>query len=480
MRPALSGVASNVVPVSIDQDVRSGLAAELDALAPGAELVAALERLSPAALTGEDLASYVRACARAQSQAAAGFLEAIHHLGRAQAGRTDRRPELDEFSGDEVSAILGWSRTMAAPQARPGRRSVRSAARGRRRAPERVAGRAQGAAVLRVDARPRRRPRPPRLLRAPAGGPRAAGGRAHPAHRGDRGRARSGVGEATPEAGREERPGDPLAQPVGHGHPVDLRRQRRRRPVHARPGRRPRRRGARAGGADPGRRPARRGGRAAARRLPGGPRRPTRRPHAGRGVPRPAALRARRRTGAARGLGPDDLGPDDSAPDDSGPDDWAATTDRVRRTTTVRRPRHAPTPRVRPPARRTDAGRPRPPGPSRARPPADARRARARPGTRAQRDLGAPPAALDGPRARPAPGHGPRLRHRARRRRPRPAPTPSPRRVAGGAHRRRRPPPARSARPPTTPPPRPVPHAPGTSRAPPSSSSRSRRRCWPP
>ena len=107
------GVASNVVPVSIDQDVRSGLAAELDALAPGAGLVDALERLSPATLTGEDLASYVRACARAQSQAAAGFLEAIHHLGRAQAGRTDRRPELDEFSGDEVSAILGWSRTMS-------------------------------------------------------------------------------------------------------------------------------------------------------------------------------------------------------------------------------------------------------------------------------------------------------------------------------------------------------------------------------
>ncbi|WP_433027902.1 DUF222 domain-containing protein [Actinomycetospora sp. CA-053990] len=99
--------------MSIDQDVRSGLAAELDALAPGVGLVDALERLSPAALAGEDLASYVRACARAQSQAAAGFLEAIHHLGRAQAGRTDRRPEIDEFSGDEVSAILGWSRTMS-------------------------------------------------------------------------------------------------------------------------------------------------------------------------------------------------------------------------------------------------------------------------------------------------------------------------------------------------------------------------------
>ena len=175
---------------------------------------------------------------------------------------------------------------------------------------------------------------------------------------------------------------------------------------------------------------------------------------------------------------PDDSGPDDSGPDDSEPDDGPGSPDDGPGRLRPRRPRPRRCGSDR--RRRTGAGRPRPPGPSRARPPADARRARARPGTRPERDLGASPAALDGPRARPAPGHGPRLRHRARRRRPHDAPTPSPRRVAGGAHRRRRPPPARSARPPTTPPPRPVHSAPGTSRAPPSSSSRSRRRCWPP
>jgi hypothetical protein len=99
--------------VSIDQDVRSGRAAELDALPPGVELVAALERLSPAALTGEDLAAYLRGCARAQSRGAARVLDAMHHLGRAQAQGCERLGAVDEFSGDEVAAVLGWSRTMA-------------------------------------------------------------------------------------------------------------------------------------------------------------------------------------------------------------------------------------------------------------------------------------------------------------------------------------------------------------------------------
>ncbi|GAA4738026.1 HNH endonuclease signature motif containing protein [Actinomycetospora chibensis] len=99
--------------MSIDQDVRSGLAAELDALPPGVELVAALERLSPAALTGEDLAAYLRGCARAQSRGAARALDAMHHLGRAQAQGCERLAAVDEFSGDEVAAVLGWSRTMS-------------------------------------------------------------------------------------------------------------------------------------------------------------------------------------------------------------------------------------------------------------------------------------------------------------------------------------------------------------------------------
>ncbi len=112
-RPSLSGVGPNVLPVSTAQDVRLGLPARLDGLAPGAELVAALDELSPAALTGEDLAAYVRACARVQNRGTARLLEGMHHLGRAQAGRTERHSALDEFSGDEVAAVLGWSRTMA-------------------------------------------------------------------------------------------------------------------------------------------------------------------------------------------------------------------------------------------------------------------------------------------------------------------------------------------------------------------------------
>ncbi|WP_433029601.1 DUF222 domain-containing protein [Actinomycetospora sp. CA-053990] len=99
--------------MSIVQDVRVGLVAGLDALAPGAELAAALERLSPAALTGEDLAAYVRGRWRLQNRATAELLEGLHHLGRAQAGRTERLTSSDEFSGDEVSALLGWSRTMS-------------------------------------------------------------------------------------------------------------------------------------------------------------------------------------------------------------------------------------------------------------------------------------------------------------------------------------------------------------------------------
>ena len=99
--------------MSIDLDVRVGLAAELDALAPGVGLVAALEDLPPAALAGEDLASYVRARWRVHNRATAELLEGLQHLGRAEAGCSERRASSDEFSGDEVSALLGWSRTMA-------------------------------------------------------------------------------------------------------------------------------------------------------------------------------------------------------------------------------------------------------------------------------------------------------------------------------------------------------------------------------
>ena len=75
--------------------MRPGPAAGLDGLAPGAALVVALESLSPAALAGEDLAAYVRACARVQNRGTARLLDGMHHLGRAEAGRTERRPGLE-------------------------------------------------------------------------------------------------------------------------------------------------------------------------------------------------------------------------------------------------------------------------------------------------------------------------------------------------------------------------------------------------
>ncbi|HWN25775.1 MAG TPA: DUF222 domain-containing protein [Actinomycetospora sp.] len=100
--------------MSIDQDARPGVATVLDGLDPGQELDGLLEELSPGALTGEDLAAYLRACARQQARGTARTLTAMHHLGRARAGETERYAECDEFSGDEVAATLCWSRTMAA------------------------------------------------------------------------------------------------------------------------------------------------------------------------------------------------------------------------------------------------------------------------------------------------------------------------------------------------------------------------------
>ncbi|WP_285655535.1 HNH endonuclease signature motif containing protein [Actinomycetospora sp. NBRC 106375] len=95
--------------MSIDQGVRVGREAE-----PDATLVAALEGVSPGALTGEALGSYVRDCWRVHNRATATLFDALHHLGRAEADTCVRRPELDEFSRDEASALLGWSSTMAA------------------------------------------------------------------------------------------------------------------------------------------------------------------------------------------------------------------------------------------------------------------------------------------------------------------------------------------------------------------------------
>jgi hypothetical protein len=71
--------------VSTAQDQRLSVAAILDVLAPGPELDELLEDLSPAALTGDDLSAYLRACARQQARADARAFTAMHHLGRARA-----------------------------------------------------------------------------------------------------------------------------------------------------------------------------------------------------------------------------------------------------------------------------------------------------------------------------------------------------------------------------------------------------------
>ncbi|GAA4773234.1 hypothetical protein GCM10023200_02060 [Actinomycetospora chlora] len=99
--------------MSIDQDVRPSVAVVLDGLGPGPELDAVLDEFSAAALAGEDLAAYLRACARQQARAESRTLTAMHHLGRARAGSTERYSGCDEFSGDEVAAVLCWSRSMA-------------------------------------------------------------------------------------------------------------------------------------------------------------------------------------------------------------------------------------------------------------------------------------------------------------------------------------------------------------------------------
>ncbi|GAA4894201.1 DUF222 domain-containing protein [Actinomycetospora straminea] len=100
--------------MSIDHDLSAGPAAVLDGRAPDAELVATLDDIDPTALTGEALASYVRARWRVHNHAEAQLLAGLRELGTAREGRTVRLASSDEFSGDEVAALLGWSRTMAA------------------------------------------------------------------------------------------------------------------------------------------------------------------------------------------------------------------------------------------------------------------------------------------------------------------------------------------------------------------------------
>ncbi|WP_166660074.1 DUF222 domain-containing protein [Actinomycetospora succinea] len=73
----------------------------------------ALELSGLADLAGAEVIDHARACFRARNQATARFLTALHEAGRAVDGQKGRRALLDEFSGDEAAAALGWSRAMA-------------------------------------------------------------------------------------------------------------------------------------------------------------------------------------------------------------------------------------------------------------------------------------------------------------------------------------------------------------------------------
>jgi hypothetical protein len=99
--------------VSIDLDPVPGGVAGWEGLAPGSVLVEALEGIDPTCLEGAESIAYLRGCARVRNASAARFLTAVHEAGRAEDGTTTRRGLVDEFSGDEVSTALGWSRSMA-------------------------------------------------------------------------------------------------------------------------------------------------------------------------------------------------------------------------------------------------------------------------------------------------------------------------------------------------------------------------------
>ena len=123
----------------------------------------------------------------------------IHHLGRAQDGRTERLGSCDEFSGDEVSAQLGWSRTMSS-------RKLDLADDLAERLPEvgdalyaRVARRTQGPHDLRPDPRPGRRPCPRGVPDRAARGAGAAGRGVDRADRAGRDGAGPAVGPAAPK-----------------------------------------------------------------------------------------------------------------------------------------------------------------------------------------------------------------------------------------------------------------------------------------
>ncbi|MDD7968999.1 hypothetical protein, partial [Actinomycetospora lemnae] len=75
--------------------------------------VEVLDAIDPAGLAGAEVVDFARDCFRARNRATARLLTALHEAGRTEEGQKGRRALLDEFSGDEAAAALGWSRAMA-------------------------------------------------------------------------------------------------------------------------------------------------------------------------------------------------------------------------------------------------------------------------------------------------------------------------------------------------------------------------------
>ncbi|MFC5141360.1 DUF222 domain-containing protein [Actinomycetospora rhizophila] len=98
--------------MSVEQHLGAAVAAVLDDAEPDADLAGMLDAIDPSALTGEELAAYVRGRWRVHNRAEAALLAGLRELGTAQDGHTGRLGSSDEFSGDEAAALFGWSRTM--------------------------------------------------------------------------------------------------------------------------------------------------------------------------------------------------------------------------------------------------------------------------------------------------------------------------------------------------------------------------------
>ena len=101
----MSGGRSSVLVVSIERGWRSGVrrVTALGLVPVGA---------GPCAAVGLRAVESMQVCFRRRNRATAMLLRSMHAAGRASAAES-LNDELDPFSGDEVAAGLGWSRSMS-------------------------------------------------------------------------------------------------------------------------------------------------------------------------------------------------------------------------------------------------------------------------------------------------------------------------------------------------------------------------------